>query len=815
MLIFALFFITGIFSIPQATSLTQKLDTNLINQYKKHNLIPKDINSIDSKKIFNAYDNDSTTAKVLQLSKTDSLYSSNNDSIHPKKLSVYEKLVQGIDINPDSLLPTLKNFGYDIFNNSKPSTFAPSDFVTVPSNYPIGSDDEIIVMLWGRINEEYRLKVDRNGKINIPRIGPVSVAGSSFNTMRENILNRVGKIEGVNASVSMGELRTIGIYIVGEVVSPGYYTLSALSNVTNALFAAGGPTKNGSLRKIQLKRNGKIEANIDFYDFLINGIDNTGLRLQSGDVILVPIIKNMAAITGNVRRSALYEFNDKLNLNQLVKYADGFTPSAWTNRIQIERFINNDYQVVLDYNSEHNDLPSFEIKDGDIVKIYPVLEKNHNAIYLSGNVKRPGKQEFKENMRISDILFSYDLLLPETYFEYAVILRQDPPDFLERIITFNLKNVLDNSLSTDNLTLKPKDQIVIYNRDFFEPVRTVYIEGAVTYPGEYKLLNNMTIRDLILQAGGLTEEASPIRGEIYRRKYLENKEMLTEKFDFSVELAMKNLSEHNLSLQKLDRIFIRNKKGWEEEKKIKLSGQFVYPGNYILFEGECLGDLIKRAGGLKEDAYLAAAVFTRKSVKELETKHLNEYSKQMEMDLLSYSTEMAAKENSNDLQEALSQQIEMKQKIEKKEKSGRVIIDMRKKENYQNFILEDGDELFVPRKPNTISVIGEVFNPSTFIFEPSNPFVSYYLNAAGGLKKSSDKKQIYIIKANGSILTKKKVLNTNIEPGDAIVVPQKIIYSNPHKRFVDTADAIFKISSIFATLLTLIRSEERRVGKSV
>ena len=803
MLIFALFFITGIFSIPQATSLTQKLDTNLINQYKKHNLIPKDIKSIDSKKIFNAYNNDSTTAKI-QLSKTDSMYSSNNDSIHPKKLSVYEKLVQGIDINPDSLLPTLKNFGYDIFNNSKPSTFAPSDFVTVPSNYPIGSDDEIIVMLWGRINEEYSLKVDRNGKINIPRIGPISVAGTSFNTMRDNILNRVGKIEGINASVSMGELRTIGIYIVGEVVSPGYYALSALSNVTNALFAAGGPTKNGSLRKIQLKRNGKIEANIDFYEFLINGIDNTGLRLQSGDVILVPIIKNMAAITGNVRRSALYEFNDKLDLNQLVKYAGGFTPSAWTNRIQIERFINNDYQVVLDYNSEHNDLPSFEIKDGDIVKIYPVLEKNHNAIYLSGNVKRPGKLEFKENMRIRDILFSYDLLLPETYFEYAVILRQDPPDFLERIITFNLKNVLDDSLSTDNLTLKPKDQIVIYNRDFFEPVRTVYIEGAVTYPGEYKLLNNMTIRDLILQAGGLTEEASPIRGEIYRRKYLENKEMLTEKFDFSVELAMKNLSEHNHSLQKMDRVFIRNKKGWEEEKNIKLSGQFVYPGNYILFEGECLGDLIKRAGGLKEDAYLAAAVFRRKSVKELETKHLNEYSKQMEMDLLAYSAEMAAKENSNDLQEAMSQQIEMKQKIEKEEKRGRVIIDMRKKENYQNFILEDGDELFVPRKPNTISVIGEVFNPSTFIFDPSNPFVSYYLNAAGGLKKSSDKKQIYIIKANGSILTKKKVLNTNIEPGDAIVVPQKIMYSNPHKRFVDTADAIFKISSIFATLLTLI-----------
>ncbi|NLW30374.1 MAG: hypothetical protein GXY77_02835 [Fibrobacter sp.] len=802
MLIFALFIFTGIFSIPQATNLTQKLDTNLINQYYKNNLVPKDVNSLESKKLFDSFKND--TAKIPQVIKTDSMYSNSIDSIHSKKLSVYEKLIQGIDINPDSLLPTLKNFGYDIFNNSKPSTFAPSDFVTVPSNYPIGSDDEIIVMLWGRINEEYRLKVDRNGKINIPRIGPVSVAGTPFNTMRENIINRVGKIEGVNASVSMGELRTIGIYIVGEVVSPGYYTLSALSNVTNALFAAGGPTKNGSLRNIQLKRNGKIETSIDFYDFLFNGIDNTGLRLQSGDVILVPIVKNMAAIAGNVRRSALYEFNDKLNLNQLVKYAGGFTPSAWTNKIQIERFINNDYQVVLDYNSEHNDLPSFEIKDGDIVKIYPVLEKNHNAIHLSGNVKRPGKLEYKENMRIRDILFSYELLLPETYFEYAVILRQDPPDFLERIITFNLKNVLDDSLSADNLTLKPKDQIVIYNRDFFEPVRTVYIEGAVTYPGEYKLLNNMTIRDLILQAGGLTEEASPIRGEIYRRKYLENIEIVTEKYDFSVELAMDNLPEHNYSLQKMDRVFIRNKKGWEDEKKIKLSGQFVYPGNYILFEGECLGDLIKRAGGLKEDAYLAAAVFTRKSVKELESKHLNEYSKQMEMDLLAYSTEMAVKENSNDLPEAISQQIEMKHQIEKKEKSGRVIIDMRKKENYKDFILENGDELFVPRKPNTISVLGEVFNPSTFIFDSNNSFVSYYLNAAGGLKKSSDKKHIYIIKANGSIITNKKVLNSNIEPGDAIIVPQKIMYSNPHKRFVDTADAVFKISSILATILTLI-----------
>ena len=222
-------------------------------------------------------------------------------------MSIYENIIKDNIVDPDTILKTLGIFGQDVFKKSKPTTFAPENYFATPADYPVGSGDEINILLWGRINEEYRLKVDRDGRINIPHLGPIPVAGLPFSAMQKIILDRMQSIEGVQASITMGELRSIGVFIVGEVRSPGMYTVSALSNVTNALFAAGGPSKRGSLRDIQLKRNGNLIATIDFYDFLLSGKDNTGIRLKSGDVIVVPIVKKMAAVAGNMRRSALYE----------------------------------------------------------------------------------------------------------------------------------------------------------------------------------------------------------------------------------------------------------------------------------------------------------------------------------------------------------------------------------------------------------------------------------------------------------------------------------------------------------------------------
>ncbi len=723
-----------------------------------------------------------------------------------KILSVYEQLILGKNLDPDSLLEKLPIYGYEVFKNSRPSTFAPNNNAAVPGDYPVNAEDEINIMLWGRINEEYKLKIGRDGTINIPRIGPIPVAGLSFDAAKRNINDRVGKIEGVNVTVSMGSLRSIGVYIVGEVESPGYYTVSALSNVTNALFAAGGPTKSGSLRNVQLKRGGNKVASFDFYDFLMSGQDKTGYRLQSGDVIVVPIVQAMAAVVGNVRRNAMYELNGKTSLDKIITIAGGLTPSAWTNKIQIERFNNNERRVILDLDSCGEKLPDFEIMDGDIVKIFPVLDKESNAVYLNGNVLRPGKFQYKDNMRIRDLITTYNSILPETYFNYAVIYRMEPPEFRNNIIPFNLKSALDNETSEDNLVLKPKDQIFVYNRDFFEPDRYVYIDGAVTKPGRYKLLDNMKVRDLVLLSGGLKDEASPIRGELYRRTSLNVEKIQTEKQDFCVECAMSDSSKDNVLLKRFDHIFIRSKMGWEEERKVFLKGQIVYPGEYILYEGETLGDLIKRAGGIKDDAYLAAAMFTRRSVKEFENKRMEDYSRQLETDIMKLSAEIAAKDNSVEAQELLKQQMALKEKLKMNTATGRVVIDLRNKNNYDDFALEDGDTLEIPRNLNTVSVLGEVYNPSTFKYDIRNASVDSYIEAAGGIKENADKKHIYVIKANGSITTNKtvKIMSSVLEPGDAVVVPQKLRYTNGHKIFVETVDSVFKIATLLATIITLV-----------
>lgn len=725
-------------------------------------------------------------------------------------VSMYELLLKGTMVHPDSLFPHLTMFGYDLFSKANPSTFAPSDFSSVPSNYPINAGDEIVVLLWGRINEEYRLPVSRDGTVNIPRIGPVSVAGQTFETMRKNILDRVGSIEGVQASVSMGELRSIGVYIVGEVASPGFYTVSSLSNVTNALFAAGGPTKRGSLRSVQLKRNGSTIATIDFYDFLLSGNDRSGLRLHSGDVIHVPIVQSMAAIAGNVRRSALYELKGKTTLSDLIALAGGLSPTAWMNRIQIERFINNDFQSVLDVESDNSTIPSFTITDGDIVRVFPITKRDKNTVYLNGNVYRPGKYEFKEGMRISDLIPSVEALLPETHFDYGIILRQNPPSFLDRIIPFNLGNIITTPASKDNITLQEKDEVVVYHKDFFEPDRSVTIDGAVTKSGNYKLLENMKIRDLVLQAGGLRDDASPDRGELYRRVVKENF-VITEKRSFCVECAMRNDTRHNHPLLRSDRVFIRQKKGWEDEKKVILKGQFLYPGTYVIFEGETLGDLIERAGGFKKDAYLAASVFTRKSVRQLEERRKQEYLQQLEIRMFNLSSELAAKEKTAEAQAMLAQQMALKDKLSAVTPLGRVIIDLTTPEHYRHFALEDSDVVFIPRNMNTVSVVGEVFNPATFTFDNNKTSPWFYIESAGGVKESADKKRVYVVKANGSIITKnmQKISSVKLEPGDAVVVPQKVSYASPHKIFIDTMDAIFKIASTLAIVITLITAVNR------
>ena len=724
-----------------------------------------------------------------------------------KNLSIYESILKNQIIDPDSLLKTLTVFGLDVFSGARPSTFAPNDYASTPADYVVGSGDEIIVLLWGRMNEEYHLKIDRDGQINIPHIGPVSVAGLPFNALQKNILDRVQNIEGVQGTVSMGELRSVGVFIVGEVKSPGYYTVSGLSNVTNALFAAGGPTRRGSLRTVLLKRNGTAIATVDFYDFLMSGKDNTSLRLKSGDVIMVPIVKNMVAIAGNVRRSALYEIKPNTTLKEALGLAGGVTPAAWTNRMQIERFKENKFQMVLDLTAETSQaIPNVEVRDGDIIKIFPVVEKNKNAVYLTGNVMRPGKYEYKEGMKLSELLPDFQSLMPETYFDYAIVLRQDPPSFLNRIVPLNLKKAMEDHACPDNVALQARDEVIVYSRDYFEPDRTVTIDGAVTTPLKQKLLENMKIRDLIIKAGGLLDKASLERGELYRRSDT-NETSTTEKIDFCVNCALADDPKHNLTLKRFDRVYIRNKKGWEDERRVTLKGEFTYPGEYVLLERETLGQLIDRAGGFTKDAYLPAALLIRPSVKSLERKRTDEYAGGLERDAVTLSSTIASKgESSAESQALLQQQLLMISKLRSNEPDGRIVIDMTKPESYRDFTLEDGDSLLVPKKIGTVSVIGEVYNQATFRYDDERSVARFYIEMAGGFKENAAKKNIYIFRANGSIVTNKSqdVMETALAPGDVVVVPQKIEFKNNFKTFMDSVTAIFQIATVLTAMATLI-----------
>ena len=717
------------------------------------------------------------------------------------RASVYEALFSGRDIFPETFLSHLRMFGHEVFaSGAKPG---PGDMGGVPADHPIRPGDEMMIHLWGRINERYTLRVSREGTITIPHnIGPVTVAGLPFTNAQRAIADRLSRIEGVNVSVSMGDLRPISIYVVGEVNAPGLHTMNPLSNVTNAIFTAGGITQRGSLRNVQLRRGGRLISEIDFYEFLISGNDRSNLRLQPGDVIVVPVARQVVAVAGNVRRSALYELKGPTTkLSDVLDLAGGVSPAAYMNRIQVERFEDNSHHVVLDIveASGGADVQEFMVRDGDLIKVFPVLQRDKNAVYLSGNVMRPGKYEFREGMRISDIVSG---LLPETHFDYAIILRKTYPLFIERIIPFNLGRVFENAASPDNLLLEAQDEVVIYSSSFFTPDRNVNIEGAVTTPGTHKLLDNMAIRDLILKAGGLADNASHERGELYRRTF-DGTTIITQKVEFSIERVMRGDPAYNIALQRGDRIFIRSMKGWEPPRSVRLHGQVYFPGTYVLLEHETLGDLIDRAGGFRPDAYLPAAVFTRQSVRELEARKLKQYNSELEAGMLRLSLEMASK--GYNTASLLEQQMMLSRMLSEVTVLGRVMIDMTDTEQYATFVLEDGDDLFIPKNLATISVLGEVYNPATFRLNQKFT-VRQYLDMAGGPRETANQKDMYIVRANGSIVSNRsvRIRNLELEPGDVVVIPTRIRYPNRFKIFLDSTDAALRIGSFFATLVTLI-----------
>ena len=719
-----------------------------------------------------------------------------------ERLSAIEQLLSGefSDVVPKRLT----QFGYDVFQRPV-STFAPVTNVPVGPDYIVGPGDNFTVTLWGRINAQYTVTVSRSGEIAMPEVGVLKVWGMTFGGLEDYLEHEFSrKYTDFKMAVIMGRLRTIQVYVVGEARTPGSYTLSSLSTVINAIFAGGGPSKNGTLRKIRLLKNEGEPVIIDLYDFLLGGDKSEDVRLQNGDTIFIPLIGSVVGVAGNVKRPAIYEMSEPMTLAEVLDLAGGVTYAGWLQRVQVERTQEHEKRIVVDFDMSSeirgaNPKQSLEtiIQDGDVIKVFPVLPLEQNVVYLEGHVYRPGKYELKPGMRLRDVLNSYEVLRTQPNLEYAEIVRLIEPDYHPIIVPFNVGKLLEGDVS-ENVELARFDTVRVFRWD--ERVKqSVSISGFVFRPGEYRLIPDMKVSDLINAASGLMKNAYLKTAELTRR-HISQVGMQTEKIDIDLEKALSGVAEHNIALQDYDHLIVRSVPELEFDRVATIFGEVKFPGTYPIHRGETLSSVIERAGGYTERAYLRGAVFTRESAKIIQQQRMDELTIQLEESVLTGTDRAISgaldRETIETQQMAFPAKRELLGRLKAAKITGRVIVRLTGLDDFKgskyDLELEKGDELIIPETPGVVNVVGEVFNSSAILYEKGRT-VSFYLRRVGGLTKKADKKQISIIRVDGSVISSAQknpgktswdsqshrwifggFMSIKLSPGDTIVAPRKI-----------------------------------------
>ncbi len=738
---------------------------------------------------------------------------------------------------PTEISRDLHQYGYDFFSKDI-STFTPITNVPVGTGYIIGPGDNFTIHLWGRVEKSYSVSVTRDGSIIVPSLGTLDVSGLSFAELKRFLFRKFKEYyPDFEISVTMGRLRTIDIFLVGEANNPGTYSLSSLSTVISALYAAGGPSKNGSMRNVKVLRNGKLVTTLDLYEFFTRGMKNNDIRLQTGDTIFIPVIGSVVGVAGNVRRPAIYEMKVGETIGNVLDLAGGVLPFGYLNNVVIERIKGHQVRVVKSFNLDTSSPDTADknlraaLKDGDVIKIYPVHEKVRQVVYLEGHVKYPREYELKPGMRLRDIISSYDDLLAEAYLPRAEIIRLIPPDLHPEIVEFNLGVLLAGD-EEQNLPLQDLDRVQIYEIWEKEQIPKVSISGAVRFPATYRLFKGMKVSDLIFQAGNLARNAYLDKGNL-SRVVAGAQGTDVYKIDFSIRKAMAGSPEDNIPLKPDDIVYIREIPQYSKalDRKVYLEGEVFFPGEYTFYEGERLSSVIERAGGVTKAAYPFGAVFLRESVKQVQKERLTDYVNRLEDDILTISaqaTETAlSQEEAVIYRETLNAKKQLLQKLRTAQPTGRMVIELEEvliipSSNY-NFELRPGDHLIVKSKPDHVNVLGEVFNP-TALFAEKNKTISHYLNLVGGATDDADKNQIYLVKANGSVLSKSQegflgmaswdsekqrwssggFYSIKVDPGDTIIVPKKVL-KYPWLRVVkDVTQIMFQIAVVAGVLIAAL-----------
>jgi len=781
-----------------------------------------------------------------------------------------------------------QRFGMQVFENgARDLSKIPMDLPVGP-DYVVGPGDGLTIDMWGGVVRRFSQVVDRQGRVDLPEIGPVLVTGKTLAQVQDSVQGLLRKqFRNVSADVSLARLRSVRVYVVGDVVNPGAYDVSSLSTPLNALFAAGGPTPRGSLRILKHYRGDQLVQQVDTYDLLLNGVRANMQRLEDGDSILVPPIGPEITVEGMVRRPAIYEVKDEKSLNDVLDLAGGLLPTATLRHIEVQRVVAHDRETMLNLDIPAKDgsgeisqkLQSFEVQNGDKIRIFPIAPYNQDAVYLEGHVIRPGQYSFHEGMRVTDLVPSYKDMLPEPATQYGEIIRLSLPDYRPQVQSFNLASALadpasapvlqpldtvvifgrydfenpptvsvlgdvrvpgeyrtsgdirlsdaihlaggvapdadtedvqifrylsDSNLKVfsvklsaalkgntdDNIELTARDRILVHRNPAAANPPTVYVKGNVAQPGRYPLAANMRISDLIRAAGGLQPSADAKLADLTRYEWKGETQVTgdLEKINLASALSDAASDDNNFVLRNGDVLSIRQQPGWDElGSSITLRGEVVHPGTYGLRPGERLSSVIRRAGGFSAAAYPYGAVLTRLEVRQVEEKsYVSTIQRVREQQTALKLTSAEASDPGEKLSDesAYVQWQSALENLVSNPPSGRVAIQV--SSNLRNWegtsrdiTVRNGDVLSVPKRPSFVLVQGQVYGPAAIAYHPGKS-ARWYLIRGGGPTNLANKRAIFVIRADGTVIGGNsrlwsEPLNTTLQPGDMVVVPEKAL----------------------------------------
>ena len=624
----------------------------------------------------------------------------------------------------------LKPFGYDLFEGV-PSTFAPVSDIQVPVDYIVGPGDTLQIQLYGNESSLYELTVQRDGRVNFPKLGPIMVSGMTFDAARSAIEDRVAKqLIGEHVTVTMGQLRSIRVFVLGDASKPGSYTVSGLSTITNALFVSGGVKEIGSLRNIQLKRNGRLVTTLDLYDLLLHGDTSGDKHLLPGDVIFIPPIGNTLSVYGAVRRPAIYELKGENTVAQAVDIAGGLLPDADAKLGQLERILPSSMHAMRNVDLTTPAGRATQVDNGDKLRVPAIRPTLENSVVLTGYVFRPGQFEYRPGLRLSDVLGSFDELRPNADEHYIMIRRQVPPEEKVQVVSADLRRALAARGSAADPELQPRDKIYVFDLSsasrerILQPViqgtpevagqrrtspeQIVSVDGRVKAPGRYPLEPSMHVSDLIRAGGSLEDAAYRGQADLTRYSVVEGDARQTELIPVDLAAIRRGDAGADLQLKPYDVLVIKPIPMWMEPGTIQLAGEVRFPGKYPIHQGETMRSVLQRAGGFTEFAFVDGAVFIREELKKREKDQLELLANRLQSDLAALSLEAVAgsaatNSSGGGAAQGLAVGQQLMNQLRNTKPVGRLVIDLEgvlkgRPGGPDDVVLKDGDKLLIPEK---------------------------------------------------------------------------------------------------------------------